>query len=281
MDIQWFPGHMAKTRAHLQKYLKLVDVVIEVVDARIPGSSRNPMLEEIIGNKSLLVVLNKADLADPEISLLWERYFKSREIESLSVDSVRGTGVRRIITKVKQLAGSKTVSLGSAGRLPRAPRCMVVGIPNSGKSFLINRLAGKMAAKTENRPGVTKGQQWVKIGGQVDLLDTPGILWPKFNDREVGYKLALTGAIKSEVFNVEAVAGRLAEWLASNYPECIRSRYKINISELETGNQILVSIGESRGLFQSGRKADTFKAAMVLLKEFREGLLGRFTLDRP
>lgn len=239
------------------------------------------MLEKIIGKKPLLVVLNKADLADPGISLKWEKCFKSKGIETLPVDSVKGTGVRRIIKKVKQLAGPKTVLPGSAGRLHRPPRCMVVGIPNSGKSLLINRLAGKAAVKTENRPGVTKGPQWVKIGGEIDLLDTPGILWPKFNDPETGYKLALTGAIKSEVFDVESVAGRLAKWLALNCPGSLRSRYKIDISEPLTGGQLLDSIGVSRGLIQPGGKTDTYKAAVVLLKEFREGLLGRFTLDIP
>lgn len=280
MDIQWFPGHMSKARRLLQENLKLVDVVLEVVDARIPSSSRNPMLEEIVEKKPLVVVLNKSDLADPDLTLRWESYFAGRGLSAVPVDSVRGAGVGRIAAKVKQLAGKKTVSLGSSGRLPRAPRCMIVGIPNVGKSFLINRLAGKKSARTGNKPGVTRGQQWIRLG-QADLLDTPGILWPKFDDPEVGYRLAVTGAIKEQVFNVEEVAGRLARWLWVNHPGSLSARYRLEAAGEEGSEEILGMIGQSRGLILPGGKADTYKAAVLLLKEFREGTLGRFTLESP
>lgn len=280
MDIQWFPGHMSKARRLLQENLKLVDVVVEVVDARIPSSSRNPMLEETIGKKPLLVALNKADLADPALTLRWESYFSKKGFVAVSVDSVRGAGVGRITAGAKQLAGKKTVSLGASGRLPRSPRCMIVGIPNVGKSFLINRLAGKKAAKTGNKPGVTRGQQWIRLG-DVDLLDTPGILWPKFDDPEVGYRLAVTGAIKEQVFDVEAVAGRMAGWLRDNYPDSLMARYRVEAVGDKGPEEVLELIGRSRGFILHGDGVDTYKAAVLLLKEFREGKLGRFTLETP
>jgi ribosome biogenesis GTPase A len=272
---------MAKVRKLLEENLKLVDVVIEVADARIPRSSRNPLLEKIIGQRPLLVVLNKADLADQELTTRWEDYFRNSGLEAVPADSVRGAGVGRIIPKVKQMAGKRMVSLGSSGRLPRSPRIMIVGIPNVGKSFLINCLAGKRAAKTANKPGVTRGKQWVKVAGEVDLLDTPGILWPKFDDPEVAYRLAVTGSIKDRVFDVEAVAGRLGGWMAANYPAALVNRYKIDVLDAGEEENILVKIGEKRGLFQQGGKIDRFKAAVLLLKEFREGMLGRYTLETP
>lgn len=280
MDIQWFPGHMSKARRILKENLKLVDVVIEVVDARIPYSSRNPVLEELAGQKPLLVVLNKADLADPGLTARWETHFRNRGLKALSVDSVRGAGIGRITLAVKEMAGPKTVSLGSSGRLPRPPRCVIVGIPNVGKSFLINRLAGRKSAKTGNKPGVTRGQQWIRIG-EVDLLDTPGILWPKFDDPEVGFRLAVTGAIKEQVFDLEAVAGRLAGWLAESCPDSLKKRYGIEAPDNGSAEELLALIGKSRGLIVQGGRVDTYKAAVLLLKEFREGALGRFTLESP
>ena len=279
-DIQWFPGHMSKARRLLQENLKLVDAVIEVVDARIPFSSRNPLLQKTVGLKPLLVVLNKADLADPEMTALWERHFNSKGLEALAVDSVRGLGADRIAPRIKHMTGKKTISLGSSGRLPRPPRCMIVGIPNVGKSFLINRLVGKKAARTGNRPGVTRGQQWVRVG-EIDLLDTPGILWPKFDDPEVGYRLAVTGAVKEQVLDVEEVAGKLAGWLAANHPLSLTTRYRIILPDSPEPEKLLELIGESRGLIQQGRKVDIFKASILLLKEFREATLGRYTLERP
>ncbi len=281
MDIQWFPGHMSRAGRLLKESLKLVDVVIEVVDARIPQSSRNPVLEKTVGKKPLLVVLNKADLADPGLTARWEDYFRSKGLQALPADSVRGTGAGRITPAVREMAGPKTVSLGSSGRLPRPPRCMIVGIPNVGKSLLINRLAGRKSAKTGNRPGVTRGQQWIRVAGEIDLLDTPGVLWPKFDDPEVGYRLAVTGAIKEQVFDLEAVAGRLAVWLAGGCPDCLRMRYRVDLPAAPDPQEVLEAIGKSRGFIQRGGGVDTRKAAVLLLKEFREGTLGRFTLESP
>ncbi len=280
MSIQWFPGHMAKARRLVQENLKLVDVIIELVDARIPASSRNPMLAEISGKKPRVVVLNKSDLADPGLTRRWEDYYRSLGFAAVAVDSVRGGGIKKVPVLVKQQAGEKTISLGTAGRLPRSPRCMIVGIPNVGKSFFINRLVGQRATRTGNKPGVTRGRQWIRIGG-MDLLDTPGILWPKFEDPEVAYKLAVTGAIKEEVFHIEEVALKLLDWLARDHPQTLRERYGIE-AELSGDPVVLLELlGSKRGLFQSGMVVDTFKSAVNLLKEFREGRLGRFTLDLP
>lgn len=278
IDVHWFPGHMAKARRLIQEKLKLVDVVIEVADARVPLSSRSPLLEKSIGQKPLLIVLNKADLADQDLTALWETHYRGGGLECVSVDSVSGAGVGSIVLKVKKLAGE--VNTGNQRRLPRAPRCMIIGIPNVGKSFLLNRLVGKKSAKTGNRPGVTKGQQWVRASG-IELLDTPGILWPKFENPEIGYRLAVTGAIKDQVFNIEAVAGRLVMWLSVNYPERIAARYGIEIHQSADSDSALGLIAEKRGLFQQGRKVDIYKAATLLLKEFREGMLGKYTLDKP
>lgn len=261
--------------------LKLVDVVIELVDARIPVSSRNPMVGEIVGKKPRLVVLNKADLADPALTRRWEEYFKTLGFASLAVDSVKGGGIKKVPALIHRLAGAKTISLGSAGRRPRPPRCMIVGIPNVGKSFFINRLVGQRVTRAENRPGVTRGKQWIRAGGGIDLLDTPGILWPKFDDPETGYKLAVTGAIKEEVFNIEEVALKLSGWLAENYPLALRNRYRIDGEMPGDPRDLLDLLGRKRGFFKSGMDVDSYKAAVNLLKEFREGRLGLFTLDLP
>lgn len=281
VSIQWFPGHMAKARRMVAENLKLVDVVIELVDARIPSSSRNPMVGEIVGKKPRLVVLNKADLADPGLTRQWEEYYKKQGCASLAVDSVRGGGVKKIPALIHRLAGEKTISLGSAGRRPRPPRCMIVGIPNVGKSFFINRLVGQRAARTGNKPGVTRGKQWIRVGGGIDLLDTPGILWPKFDDPETGYKLAVTGAIKEEVFNMEEVAAKLCGWLAHNHPGALRDRYKIEGEMPGDPGELLDLLGRKRGFINNGIDVDRYKAAVNLLKEFREGRMGRFTLDLP
>jgi ribosome biogenesis GTPase A len=280
MEIQWFPGHMAKARRLLKEDLKLVDVIIEVVDARIPYSSRNPDLMGMIGNKPLLVILNKADLSDPDYNNQWENYFRSKKIDAIAVDSVQGAGISKIVPAVKKLVGNKTISLGSSGRLPRAPRCMIVGIPNVGKSYLINRLSGRKSAKAENKPGVTKGQQWIRVA-DIELLDTPGILWPKFEDSDVGYRLAVTGAVKEQVYDLEFVAGRLSIWLVKYYPSRLKDRYNLDFEEISEPHTILDLIGKSRGLIVQGGKVDIYKAAVLLLKEFRGGILGRYTLERP
>jgi ribosome biogenesis GTPase A len=271
---------MAKAKRLLLEHIKLVDVLIELVDARIPASSRNPVLAELAVGKPRLVALNKSDLADPGCTRQWEEYYRSLGFASIAIDSVRGSGFKKIPMLVSRLAGEKTISLGSAGRRPRPPRCMIVGIPNVGKSFFINRLAGQKAARTGNKPGVTKGRQWIRTGG-IELLDTPGILWPKFEDPDVGYKLAVTGAIKEEVFNIEEVALKLLVWLGKEHPRLLCSRYRMD-GELPADPAVLLELlGNRRGFFKSGMIVDTYKSAVNLLKEFREGRLGRFTLDLP
>jgi ribosome biogenesis GTPase A len=280
MNIQWYPGHMAKARRILKEDLKLVDAVIEVVDARIPYSSRNPDLKGMIGSKPLLVVLNKADLADPALTTLWEKHIQSKGSEVIPVDSVRGAGVSKIVRVIRKMVRPKMISLGSSKRLPRPPRCMIVGIPNVGKSYLINRLSGRKSAKAENKPGVTKGQQWIRVT-EIELLDTPGILWPKFEDPKVGYHLAVTGAVKEQVYDIEAVAWQLALWLHRNHSGILEKRYDIDIQGDCEPQTIMECIGKSRGFILQGGKVDMYKAAVLLLKEFRGGLLGRFTLEEP
>jgi len=280
MDIQWYPGHMAKAKRLVKENLKLVDVVIELLDARIPSSSRNPEIDDLVGQKPRLVVLNKSDLADPEQTKLWRAFFTRSGIPSIAVDSIKGIGVREVPEQVNKLAAPKIQALVASGRRPRSPRCMVVGIPNVGKSLFINKLVGQRVARTGDKPGVTRGQQWVKLAGNIDLLDTPGILWPKLESPEVAYRLAITGAIKDEIYNFIEIAGKLLKWLADNYPESIRERYKIE----EMGalpEQLLEAVGARRGFYMSGGAIDLSKAARVVIKEFREGKLGRYTLDRP
>ncbi len=280
MDIQWFPGHMAKTKKLVQENLKLVDVVLELLDARIPMSSRNPLLIQLAAGKPRIIVLNKADLADPRLTHEWEKYFTTQGCAAVAVDSIKGAGIKKIPLLVQQLAGNKTISLGSSGRLPRPPRCMIVGIPNVGKSFFINRLVGRRTARTGNKPGVTRGRQWIRLGG-MDLLDTPGILWPKFEDPQVAYHLAVTGAIKEEVYQVEEVALELLHWFVQHCPEVLVKRYGFTEPLSQNPGDILASLGQKRGFFQQGMKVDRKKSAVHLLKEFREGKLGRFTLEIP
>ena len=280
MDIHWYPGHMAKTRRLVLEDLKLVDVVIEVLDARIPAGSRNPEINEIGGQTPRLVVLNKSGLADPEKTRLWLALYQSSGFCAAAVDALHNRGMREIPVLVRELAAPKMAALASSGRRGRAPRCMVLGIPNVGKSLLINKLAGRGAARTGDKPGVTRGRQWIRVAGSIDLMDTPGILWPKLEDREAAFRLAATGAIKEEVYDFYAVAGKLVRWLAENYPEALGERYRLN--QLPDGpDELLEAIGAARGYYVSGGVVDTIKSARLVLKEFREGKLGRYTLDDP
>lgn len=281
MDIQWFPGHMAKTRRQIKEDLKLVDVVIEVLDARIPFSSRNPDIHVITGGKPRLIVLNKADLADPVLTGTWEGFFLKNGASAAAVDSLSGRGIRLVPGLVQQLTAEKMASLASSGRRPRPARCMVVGIPNVGKSFFINKLAGRSVTKTEDRPGITRGRQWIRVGGSLDLMDTPGVLWPKFEDAEVAFRLAATGAIKEDIYDFNAVAGKLLKWLAENYPHALRERYKLPEELPEEPEEMLRAVGARRGFLKPGGDVDTLKAAQVVLKEFRGGKLGRLTLEVP
>ncbi len=272
--LQWFPGHMKKAERLIQENLKLVDLVIELLDARIPLSSQNPMLREIIQGKPRLIVLNKADLA-ANVDV-WLKKF--REIApTVAVDAVKGTGIKNLIAQAKLLAEAKTHKLAKHGAKPRAARAMIVGIPNVGKSSLINRLAGMNHVKIENRPGVTRAKQWIKIADGLDLLDTPGILYPKFDDADVALKLSWTYAISDEIHDLEPTVCKLLETLAAKFPDGLIERYKIQIST--DGHELLNQIGLKRGCIRKGGVVDTDKALRLVLSEFRAGKLGKVTLD--
>ena len=276
--LQWFPGHMKKAEKLIRENLKLVDLVIEVLDARIPFSSQNPLLKELAGEKINLKVLAKSDLADENLTAQWLKYFREKNISAVAVDAAHGTGVKNLISTAKNLAEEKTHKLTKYGAKPRSARAMVIGIPNVGKSSLINKLAGMNHTKIENRPGVTRAKQWIKISDGLDLLDTPGILYPKFDDKIIALKLAWTFAINDETFDIETVTGLLLETLAKKIPEKLCDRFKI--SDLPTeGQEILKIIGAKRGCLIRGGEIDTEKAARLVLTEFRAGKIGRITFD--
>ena len=276
--IQWYPGHMKKTQRIIEENLKLVDIVIELLDARIPASSANPMLAEIIQEKPRLIVLNKSDLADANMTKQWLAYFLGRGIKACSVDSVMGQGTKQLVKIAEELARPKTDRFVKNGGRPRAARCMILGIPNVGKSSLINRLAGAARTKTANKPGVTRAKQWIKIGSNLDLLDTPGILWPKFEDQTVGIKLAFTGAISDEIYDRESVVKRLLETLQHSYADRLKERFKLQ--EVPNDSVLLLdAIGRKRGCLLKGGHIDHEKAQQIVLTEFRSGKLGLVTLD--
>lgn len=280
MTIQWFPGHMAKARREITEKLKLVDVVIELLDARIPISSRNPMIDEIVGQKPRLILLNKSDLADSRIIEQWTSYFNEKGFKTLPVSSTSGKGVGNITREAENLVAEKREALRKKGVNPRAVRAMILGIPNVGKSSLINRLANKGVAKTGDRPGVTKGQQWIKIGTSLELLDTPGILWPKFEDQDVGYRLAATGAIKDEILHFDDIALYVVNYFKLNYPERLKERFKIEEMP-ENSIEIIELIGKKRGFLVSGGVIDFDKASEMIVRELRAGKLGPFCLEKP
>ncbi len=270
---------MAKARRQVTEKLKLVDIIFELVDARIPHSSRNPMIDEIIQHKPRIVLLNKADMADKEITAEWIRYFKDQGVTALAINSQAGTGLKQIVNEAKKLLHEKFERLRSKGVKPRAIRAMIVGIPNAGKSTLINRLHGKNIAKTGNMPGVTKAQQWIKVGNELELLDTPGILWPKFEDQEVGLKLAVTGAIKDAILNLDDVAVYALRFLGSRYPERVKERF--NLDEIpEDVIEMFDKIGLSRG-FKQGKEIDYDKVAETVIREIRGEKLGPLSFERP
>lgn len=280
--VQWFPGHMTKARKIITENLKLVDAVIELLDARIPYSSANPMLQEIISGKPRVVALNKADLADPVITRKWVDYFTQQGIKAVSIDSMTGKGTKQLVQAVEDMAREKTEKLLSKGVIkPRAARVMILGIPNVGKSSLINRLAGAVKAKAADKPGVTRAKQWIRIGKDLELLDTPGILWPKFEDMTVGLKLAFTGAINDEAIDREQVVAVFLETMAKLYPERLRERYKL-IDELpEQPMELLEMVGRKRGCLVKGGAVDLDKAQRIVFTDFRSGKLGVVSLDVP
>ena len=279
MNYQWYPGHMTKAKRMMQENIKLIDLVIELVDARIPLSSRNPDIDELGKNKARLVLLNKADLAEDKWNDAWAEYFKKKGFSVVKVNSRKGGGIKSIQGVIREACAEKIERDRKRGILNRPVRAMVVGIPNVGKSTFINALAGKACAKTGNKPGVTKGKQWIRLNKQVELLDTPGILWPKFEDQEVGLKLAFIGSIKDEVLQTEELAAELIHFLRTAYPEVLADKYNIEMDEDDY--VVLNHIAKSRNCIVRGNELDTEKAALLLLDDFRNGKLGRLTLEYP
>ncbi len=281
INIQWFPGHMTKARRMMAENLKLVDAVCEIIDARIPISSRNPDLDDITGNKPRLLILNRIDQADPAATKAWSAYFRSQGLAVIETDSKSGKGVKTFPGAVKNLIRGKLLAYEAKGQAGRTVRAMIAGIPNVGKSSFINRLAGRKAAETSDRPGVTRGRQWIRIIDGLELLDTPGILWPKFESKEVGENLAYTGAVKDDVVDREALAGNLMLRLAELCPQKLTERYKITPEDGQNGHELLSRAAKKRGFLLSGGELDTDRMAAVLLDEFRGGKLGRITLEMP
>ncbi len=277
--IQWFPGHMAKTRRKIAEQLKLIDAVAEIVDARIPVSSRNPELKEIIGNKPHLILLNKCDMADESATRQWIEYYKKHGIYAIPIDCKNGKGINAFIDTVKTVLADKLESYRAKGMVGKPLRVMVVGIPNVGKSSFINRIAGGGRAKVENRPGVTRGNQWFTIEKQLELLDTPGVLWPKFEDNTVGEHLAFTGAVTDRIIDTELLAMRLLELLIPLYPDLLEARYKITEFP-EDSYDALCLLGKKRGMMIRGGETDTERAANMLLEEYRNCKIGKITLER-
>ena len=279
MHFQWYPGHMTKAKRMMQENIKLIDLVIELVDARIPVSSRNPDIDELGKNKARLILLNKSDLAEEKQNDAWAEYIKEKGLSVVKVNSKRGGGIKSIQGVIQEACKEKIERDRKRGILNRPVRAMVVGIPNVGKSTFINALAGKACAKTGNKPGVTKGKQWIRLNKNVELLDTPGILWPKFEDQTVGLRLAFIGSIKDEILNTEELAMEMITFLTEKYPGVLEEKYSVEISE--DSYECLRRIAESRHCLVKGNELDTNKAAILLIDDFRSGKLGRITLEFP
>lgn len=280
MNVQWYPGHMTKTRRQIEADLKLVDAVCEIVDARIPVSSRNPDIDAICGNKPRIIVLNRMDLADPDATKRWISYFKARGIAALGTDCKSRKGISDFQPVVRSVLKEK-LERNAARGMNKPVRLMIVGIPNVGKSTFINQISGRKGAKAENRPGVTRGKQWVTVDNGLLLLDTPGILWPKFDDPNVGMMLAYTGAVKENVIDIEELAAFLMTLLWSRYPDTVRQRYKIDMPEDTPGYMLLEEAGRKRGFLLSRGEIHTERMAKVLLDEYRSGKLGRISFEEP
>ena len=280
-SLSWFPGHMTKTRRMVASEIGSMDAVCEIIDARIPHASRNPDLDDLTAGKPRIVVLNRIDQADPKATKQWAAWFRAQGYAVLEVDAKSGAGVKQFAPAVRALLADKLRAYEEKGQVGRVLRVMVLGIPNVGKSTFINKVSGRKTAKAEDRPGVTRGKQWVPVDKTLELLDTPGILWPKFEDQEVGRKLAFTGAIKDEIMDTEALACALMETLAERYPQALAERYHLQPEPDTRGWELLEAAGRKRGFLISGGEVDTERMARVLLDEFRGGKLGRFTLEIP
>lgn len=281
MNIQWYPGHMTKTRRQIEDDLRLVDAVCEIVDARIPISSRNPDIDAICGNKPRVIVLNRIDMADPRMTDIWSNDLRAKGFAVVRTDCKNRRGIDRFQPVVRELLADKLQRYAQKGFVNKPLKLMVVGIPNVGKSTFINQIAGRKGAKAENRPGVTRGKQWVTVDRGLLLLDTPGILWPKFDDEEVGRRLAYTGAVKDDVIDTETLACHLAEMLNKRYPDALRTRYKIELPPETMGYELLCEGARKRGFLLGRGEIDTERMARILLEEFRSCKLGCFTLEGP
>lgn len=293
MIVQWYPGHMNKARKEMERDVKLVDLVIEILDARAPRASRNPDIDRMAKNKSRLIIMNKADLADKKVSEEWKRYFEKQGIKTVFINSKNKEGLRNILPAVREACAAKIARDEKRGIKNQPIRAMVAGIPNVGKSTFINAFSGKNVAKTGNKPGVTKAEQWIKLSSDMQLLDTPGLLWPKFDDQTVGKSLAYLGSINDEILVKEELAGELLLLLSDMYPELLNERYGLNEESCRTDNldeyETFVSkqsvmmdfIGQKRGCLKPGGKTDYFKTAGLILDDFRSGKIGKITLERP
>ena len=277
--LSWFPGHMTKTKRMIIAEIKNMDAVCEIVDARIPMSSRNPDVDEMVGNKPRIIVLNRVDQADPKETKRWAAYFRGKGYAVLEVNAKNGVGTNQFAGAVRELLKDKISAWEAKGQIGRTVRVMVLGIPNVGKSTFINKVAKRKTARAEDRPGVTRTKQWVPVDSTLELLDTPGILWPKFDDKDVGIRLAFTGAIKDDVMDIEELACYLMEYLGKHYPAVLTERYKVDCEDGDSGYDLLTKAGQKRGFLMRGAEVDTERMARILLDEFRGGKLGTFTLE--
>ncbi len=281
MNINWYPGHMKKTRESIQKNLKMIDIVFELLDARIPYSSQNPVIESVVGNKPRIVILNKSDLADGYGNKIWQEYYENLGNSSILLNSISGKGVDALVSEARRIMDEKRVNNARKGIINQPIRAMILGIPNVGKSTLINSLSGRKGAKTGNRPGITKTNQWIKTKGGIELLDTPGILWPKFEEEQVGMNLAFTGAIKDEILDTETLALGLIKKLMNVKPQAIVERYSIQLEVDASPLAVMEAIAAKRGCLLRGGAFDYEKVSRIFLDEFRRGMMGRITLEYP
>lgn len=281
LNIQWYPGHMAKTKKMITENISLVDIVIELVDARIPYSSKNPDIDKFASNKYRIIILNKSDLADERITKQWINYFESKNFKVVLANSINGKGLSDVTIVARKLMEEKIARDKARGRIYRPIRAMIVGIPNVGKSTFINKFVGKATTKTGDKPGITKGKQWIKIKKDFELLDTPGILWPKFEDYQVALKLAFTGAIKDDTMDMQTLAHEFIDFIKKLNPQTLKQRYKIDFGDNAKSEEIFELIARSRGFIMSGNNIDSSRTSKILLDEFRGGKLGNLTLEQP
>ena len=281
MNIQWYPGHMTKTVRMMKENISLVDVVIELLDARIPYSSKSPDIDELAKNKRRIIVMNKSDLADPVKTAVWKKYFEDKGFTVILSDAVKGTGVNKVSDAARAIMKDKIEREKARGRLFVPIRAMIVGIPNVGKSTFINKSVGKTTAKTGDKPGVTKGKQWIRLKKDFELLDTPGILWPKFEDEEVGLKLAMIGSINDDILDTETLCTEFINLMMVVDPDAVRERYKVEFDTIDEPHNVLESIARARGFIKKGGETDCERAAKIILDEFRGGKIGKITLELP